>query len=282
VKLGGILHSGWEAYYRSGPRDPSARNIDLAVAALEAAAATRAKEWITDAEREEDVAKGRAILYDYHQFWKGDPDVLVVEDADGPIIERELIVEVEGCPRPFTCRPDAVVEWHDWVYVMEHKSTTAWGVNRLRSSILNSIQGTGECYALRQAFPHLPVQGVLLNVALKDRSSKSKYQPFERDTAARTQAQLEMFEHHVRERHQRILARTAAWERRTHELGDPWRAGAELFVATGSSTGKCEDTYGRPCEFLDLCKGVGMEQVLAEGFVAHHEANPDLDVRDLE
>ena len=282
LKLGGILHEGWAVYYRSGPRDPEARDIDYAVATLEAAAAARSGEWQTPEMAAEDVAKGRAILYDYHAFWKGDPEVMVVEDAEGPLIEREWVVGVPGCPMPFTCRPDAVVEWGGWVWTMEHKSTTAWGMNNIRTAILNSIQGSGECYTLSKRLPHLPIQGVLLNVALKDRSSKSKYQPFERDTASRTPAQLQMFEHHVRQRHARILHNTATWQVRAEELGDPWAAGAEVFVGTGTSTGACENTYGRPCPMLDLCKGVGMEQLLAQGFVAHHEANPNLDTQDLE
>src|SRR3990172_9521034 len=72
LKLGGILHEGWAAYYRSGPRDPEARDIDYAVATLEAAAAARSGEWQTPEMAAEDVAKGRAILYDYHPFLKGD------------------------------------------------------------------------------------------------------------------------------------------------------------------------------------------------------------------
>lgn len=272
LKLGGLVHVALEHYYASGPRDPGKRDVDYAVAKLEAAAAARSKEWMTPEEREEDLAKGRALLYDYHQFYEGDPEVLVVEDEDGPLIERNMVVEVPGCSVPFTCRPDAVVEWRDWIYVMEHKSSSVWGMNRIRTSMLNSIQGSGECYTLHRMFPDMPVQGVLLNVLVKDRSSKSKYQPFERDTAARTHAQLQMFEaHHVR-RMEHIHRLTKAWETLKDDTGDPWWAAAQVFVAGGSSTGACEDTYGRPCQFLDLCKGVGQEEVLSTGFVAYQEA----------
>ena len=275
LKLGGIVHVGLEHYYRSGPRDPSARDVDYAVAKMEAAAATRAMEWGNPEEREQDIAKARALLFDYHQHWQGDPEVLVVEDKDGPLIERAMEVEVPGCPVPFTCRPDAVVEWRkSWTYVMEHKTSSAWGMNRIRTGMLNNIQGTGECYTLSRLFPHLATQGVLLNVLVKDRSSKSKYQPFERDTAARTEAQLAMFEAHHRARQAHIHDLTTQWQQLTERLGDPWAAGAQVFVASGASIGACEDTYGRPCEFLDLCKGVGMERILAEGLVAYQEANP--------
>jgi hypothetical protein len=272
LKLGGLIHIGLEHYYASGPRDPKARDVDLAVGKMDEAAASRVREWATPEEREEDKAKARGLLYDYHQYWEGDPDVLVVEDAEGPLIERNMIVEVPGCDTPFTCRPDAVVEWKGWVYVMEHKSSSVWGMNRIRTNILNSIQGSGECYTLDRLFPDLPVQGVLLNVLVKDRSSKSKYQPFERDTAARTPAQLEMFGHHHARRMEHIDSMTGRWRTLTDDCGDPWYAASQVFVSTGASTGRCEDTYGRPCQFLDLCKGVGMEQVLAEGFVAYQEA----------
>lgn len=282
MKLGGLIHVGLEHYYMSGPRDPGARDIDVAIDHLEVAAGARAREWTNPEEREQDIAKGRALLYDYHQHWQGDPDVMVVEDKDGPLIERNMVVEVPGSPVPFTCRPDAVVEWNGWVYVMEHKSSSVYGMNRIRTAMLNNIQGSGECYVLNRLYPDLPTQGVLLNVLVKDRSSKSKYQPFERDTATRTEGQLRMFENHHRARMAHIDNLTKRWEVVKDDCGDPWAAGAEVFVATGASTGACEETYGRPCEFLDLCKGVGMEQMQSLGYVAYKEDNPEGEDADSE
>ena len=159
--------------------------------------------------------------------------------------------------------------------MFEHKTTSAYGMNLLRTSMRNNIQGTGECYVLSKVLPHLPVQGVLLNILLKDRSSKSKFSPFERDTCARTPAQLHMFEAGIRARHQHWATQKADWERLTAEMGDPWLAAQHVYVANGASTGACENQYGRPCEFLDLCVGVGMEPTLAQGYVARVEARAD-------
>jgi hypothetical protein len=121
-------------------------------------------------------------------------------------------------------------------------------------------------------YPDLPIQGVMLNVILRDRSSRSKYQPFERDTASRTEGQLQMFEQHHRLRMEQIERLKGRYRTLTDDYGDPWQAAQETFIATGTSTGACEDTYGRPCDFLDVCKGVGMESTLTEGFVAYKEA----------
>lgn len=274
VKLGGIVHEGIAAYYLSGPEDHTKRDVDYAVAKLEAAAAARANDWATSEEREVDLTKGRALLYDYHHHWRGDPDVLILSDKDGPLVEREWAIEIPGCPNPFTCRPDAIAKWRDWVYVLEHKTTTAYGVSLLRTSMRNNIQGTGECYVISKVLPHLPIQGVLLNILLKDRSSKSKYSPFERDTCARTPAQLAMFEAGVRARHQHWARQEAEWTQLTKELGDPWLAAQQVYAATGASTGACENQFGRPCEFLEMCVGVGMEPILSQGYVARREELP--------
>ena len=105
VRLGGIVHEGIAAYYLSGPEDHTKRDVDYAVSKLEAAAAARAKDWHTTEEMSLDVAKGRGLLYDYHQFWKGDPDVTILSDKDGPLVEREWAVEIPGCPSPSPVGP---------------------------------------------------------------------------------------------------------------------------------------------------------------------------------
>lgn len=269
--LGRLVHEATAVYYKSSPTDPTKRSVDQAIATLEAVAASSSGDWRSPEEREEDIAKGKSLLYDYHHFWKGDPEVEVLLDDQGqPIVERELVVPLTYDGLVFTCRPDLVCLWQGrWVYVMEHKTSSVYSVNGLRADMRVSIQGSGECLAIAHHFPKLACQGVLLNIMLKDRSAKSKFAPFERDTATRTQAQLDSFRNQLVARHRRIQHLMAEYEDKA-KAGDPWAAGRDTFIPQGMSTGACSNTYGRPCEFLDLCVGVGHEQLNAMGYRARN------------
>lgn len=269
--LGSGVHEGLEAYYRSGYSDGQ-YNVDAAVRHLETKMGERRGEWRSDTDYQAELAQGRKLLYDYDAWWgpngvqRDYPSMKIVVDEEGPIIEREYRIEVGSGLPPFTCRVDAVVEWQGYRWVLEHKTTAASAVHRIQNSMRTNIQGTGECYVLQQAIGG-SIQGILLNVLVKNRSSRSKEPPFLRVPIARTRPQLEMFAAQLERTALTMDYLNDTYDELVEAGLDPWSAAQQVFVASGSANEQCM-AYNRPCEFIELCAGVGHEDVLTAGFRA--------------
>lgn len=270
--LGSMFHVGIANYYASGATDGN-YSVETGVAAAEKEAEGRRREWRSPEAFTEALAKSRALLWGYDDNYGPGatvpdyPNLRIYCDAEGPVIEREFKVEVvKGMP-PFTCRVDAIVEHQGWLWVFEHKTSAASSVRSLQSNMRTAIQGTGECWVLSKVFPDLPIQGVLLNIIVKDRGVRSKEPSYFRDPISRTAGQLEQFEYDLRNRWTAMERARETYERWLEELGDPWAAGRRTYLASGASHGQCT-AYGRSCDFIDLCAGAGQEHLFSQGFDA--------------
>lgn len=278
--IGDMFHIGMANYYASGATDGN-YDVAAAVTAAESAGTNRKGEWRSSESFGEAIAKVRSMLWGYDDFYGAGastpdyPNLSIYCDAEGPVIERELKVEVAKGMPAFTCRVDALVKWNGWLWVFEHKTTSASSARSLQSSMRTSIQGTGECWVLSKLFPELPIQGVLLNVVVKDRGARSKEPSYFRDPIARTTGQLEQFEYDLRNRWAAMERARESYERWLDELGDPWAAARRSYIASGGSNGHCT-SYGRSCEFIDLCASSGQEHLFAQGFdAASTPSNPE-------
>lgn len=285
LSLGIAIHHGLAVYLASGA-NTGGYNINMAVAALESECAAQRANFRDEASYDTVLAKGRSLLWDYDSWWGPTskhpdyPEMQVVVDAQGPVVEREYRVPLGGGLPDFTCRVDALVRWRGHLYVLEHKTTTASFASRLQSEMRTNIQGTGECWVLSKVGPVLgePIHGILLNVLVKDRSNRSSTPRFFRDPIARTDGQLRQIERDLRWKARQIQYLRDRWELRRHTEG-PWEAASHLFPMDGASSGHCM-AYGRACEYMDLCVGVGMEDAFVHGF-APSKALPE-DTSELE
>ena len=274
--IGSGFHDGIEAYYRSGTKGKSDYSKAAALAAAEDTMKARRGEWPDRTSYSEGLGEVLGLLSRYHEWWgpsgpQDDSSILqVVWDDDGPVVEREYSIPIApGLPN-FTCRVDALVRYRDWLYVLEHKTTTGRGVTALRNRMDLDSQATAECLVLQHHFPDEPIHGVLLNMVLKGHSTRSKFAPFLRDQFARTAYQMEQLKRDIANKFTEIQRVNSNYDWLVNSDGlSPWDAAAQVFHLTGTSNGHCF-AYNRQCEYAELCKSVGLgtEAALLSGFKA--------------
>lgn len=272
LELGKAVHTGLEHYLLSGATD-GAYDITKAAREAELAFARDRQKWRSSEAYDETLIQLRKLLWGYDDFYgptgtnKDFPEYRIHCDAEGPVVEREFTIDLGPGFHPFTCRVDALV-WHrNWLWVYEHKTTAASRASALQSEMRTNIQGSGECFVLKKLFPDLPIQGIMLNVLVKDRGAKSKLPAFFRDPIARTEGQLAVFEHSLKLRLTAMQRAEEVYIRALEDCGDPWEAGSRAYIQSGTANGQCM-AYNRACPYLELCAGAGSEQMFAAGFDA--------------
>jgi hypothetical protein len=271
--VGSGVHEGLATLYRSRcitGEDNGLWDQDAAIAAIETHFAERRSEFATDDQYTEDLAMATRILREYHDFYGPGgllyewPDLKVVIDAQGPVIEREVELDLGG-GFVFTARLDGLVTYHGRRYTFEHKTTAASSLGRLFISMAMNTQALGQHTILHANYPDLGPEGVLVNALVKNRAKSSTRPNFERqivtfDTGPDTQKFLVDARRTLRE------IRNAAAE---YNIGvasghEPFQIARRVYEQRGRSTGACF-AYSR-CPYLDLCRAPGREAVVARSF----------------
>jgi hypothetical protein len=266
LHIGGAMHDGLAYYLASGAGDGK-YNLDEGMRGIAEKLVKNERNFQDKSEQHEVAVECQQLMEDYHE-WYGPggkrqdfPEMRVLVDSEGPVIEREYHLPL-GDGFYFTCRVDAIVQYQDWLYVLEHKTSSPYRFSRLLTVMRTDSQGSGECAVLRHHFPDRKIQGVLLNVLVKgaSRSKNAKVPQFARDAISRSDEQLKQFEWDVHRKLRLIQDRWGAYESLVADGETPWNAARHCFDLGGTSNGKCYEY--RACEYMQLCSNLGKEELL--------------------
>jgi hypothetical protein len=259
---GSIVHEAMAAWYISGCRDgedTGEQDLDRALVALDAEAAKRIGEYKDEEAAQTDQDSCRAMMVQYHDWYgpnglKRDwPELSVVcdEKTGEPLVEQDYEMFLDYGNYWVTCRPDVVVKHHGFLKVMEHKTSSPYYVNNRLKTIHMDSQFTMELAVLTHLFPDQPLDGVLCNVLIKDRSLKSKFDVAVRNTTNRAKEQLAEFRRRVIGILFDIGDRVQQW---TPWKGEPMAPESlDLWPAHGQHNGHCY-AFNRECEFTHMCR----------------------------
>ena len=273
---GSIFHEGIAAWYRSGCRngeDTGEYDIDHAMDVLNTNAVAAAAQYAGGpAKAEDDRVMFQVLMRSYADRYGPTspspdwPEIRILCDAKSgePLIEQAYAFPL-GNGYTYTCRIDAIIMRHGNVSVMEHKTTTAYGIRFRLESMPWDAQFAGELWTLQHALPELPIHGVYVNICLKKRSSTSKFDIATREMTVRTDGQLERWKEGAKALLRQIDNAVERYEQAmygglqanysdglSHE-----EAADAFFPDTGTRTGHCT-AYGG-CEYQELCAIAGME-----------------------
>ena len=273
--VGRVFHEAIAAWYESGVRngeDTGERSVDKALEvalrehkSCESQFPADRKTGLESSEvAANEFAKVEMMLRAYHDRYGPEsmnpefPTIQVLVDDEGkPLVEREWTAQL--CPGyVFTCRTDLIILEHGLMKTMEHKTTSAYGVQMRKREMDMDPQFSGEYWILRECLPQHTLAGVMVNMIVKDRSGKSKFDIAERETTTRTDGQLNRW----RLTSVHALEQIDAAVARYTELlaaGTTHEAAADLcFPDYGTRTKQCY-AFNSRCQFLDLCQMAGME-----------------------
>lgn len=267
---GRLLHETMAAWYLSGCRDgedTGERSIDQALDTLVAHHQKAKTEYETTEEWAADRSSLEVMMRAYHDRFGPSspypewPDILVAFNSRGePMVETPWALRLSP-EYVFTCRTDLLIHHRGYLKVMEHKTCHYRFVWQRKASLGYDAQFTGEISVLRSHFPDTPLNGVLANILVKDRSVKSSFDVAERETTTRTDAQLLRWKDQTLSTLHRIQEAIGKFEL-AMEMGLPLERAADLhFPTLGTRTDTCR-AYNRPCDYYELCQLPGLEERL--------------------
>lgn len=275
--LGHAFHEGMAAWYQSRCKtgaDNGQPDLDLAIDTMRQTLASRESEYADPSDLQADLDKATSLLCQYHDFYGPDglspefPDLRVVVDDEGPVVEREFQIPLGPGLPSFTCRVDLLADYthtgHTWRSVVEHKTTSGSSLSRLVSRSHVDAQITGEILVVHQAYPEEPVPQVLLNAIVKDRGARSKLPTFQREFMRRPDLMLGNAYQNLRQTMEQVKDAVARYDEQVGAGADPHEAGRQVFLTNGMANGNCVSF--RPCPFITLCKSMGLEDRMIVGF----------------
>lgn len=271
---GTLFHEGLEGYYRSGWRDGADTGeyvLDKAMERMQAQWISQRGRYASDPEADLDCLRVETMLREYHGVYgpKGSacdyPGIRICGDEDGnPLLECDFRYELkEGYW--YTGRLDGICLHYGAIRVLEHKTTSAYGVSSRLATLSTDSQFTGEMWLAQQSIPDATVDGVLVNIVLKDRSPKSKYTVAVREPTTRTEAQVEQWRTGACTILDQINSAVEEYESAIKAGVSINSAEARCFPNHGTRNGNCY-AYGRPCDYADLCSLIGMESKVLPTF----------------
>src|SRR5258706_602917 len=289
LAIGSAFHTGLEVWYHSGwadAQDTGERSLAQALSAARDALVAHGFDPTGD---NEDAVGAWATLEElltrYHSTYGPDgsqcewPNDMVLSDTAGqPYIERELALDLGYHGYVLTARLDLIVlNGSHGLIAREHKTSAASLANRLLDRFELDGQATTQALMLVHHFPDQPIIGVEVNVAIKDRASKSPLPALIRRRTHRSDAQLEKFTLDARRKLGQIDAAVAYYE--SLMMAGMSADEAARVAFDGSPDGyQCVGAFGK-CAFFDLCANRPIsESIVAQQFrprsYAHHWENP--------
>jgi hypothetical protein len=277
--IGSMFHEALEQWYLSGVRDghdTGERDLDHALDHLETYWASRKSEfpaWSTKKQGQmtaEECAQWahdmvRTMTLGYHDFYGPRanlpeyPDIRVACFDGKPASELTLRFPLKP-GYDYTSKVDLLVFEHGNLKVMEHKTTTTYGLYDLISSLPTGSQFTGELWCAQQAFPEEIIAGVMVNAVLKEKPATGKYASTvgKRETTTRTPERVTRWRMGTIAVLDRIEQAIYAYERHCEVGLSPEQAADMAFPTDGERNGHC-NSYGG-CTFGDLCAMAGEEE----------------------
>lgn len=267
--VGSICHDGLEGWYRSGIRDgedTGERSIDAALAAVDQSHQTRYREFQGAEEADQVLDVSRHLMRAYHDRYGPEssgseyPTWKVLCDAQGePLVEREWCAQLTP-GYVYTCRTDLIGTHHGLLKTMEHKFTTPSGVRaRLREMDMDP-QFTSEYWILREMFPDLTLNGVLVSMTVRDKATGPMPLGHNtRETTIRSQGQLNRWKSSALSILQQIDESVGLYQSLIADGWEPEPASEQAFPDHGTRTGRCY-AYFSQCQFLPLCQAAGIER----------------------
>lgn len=260
--VGSATHFGLEAWYRSGWAD-GLYSLDAALTAARALFAKRRDEFTSEEQFSDDLVMVESLLRNYHTFWGPSgvspeyPNIKVLSDAEGPIIERSYAIDLVGGYR-LVVRPDMVVQAWTSIVPMEHKTSRASGAGRLISKMAMDAQATAEA-AVLAANREGVANGVLVNVLIKDRGVRSKLPAFDRQLVSFPRDAFNDILRFAKQGVMEIEATIEKWSALAESGMDPVLAARRVFPMVGMFTGACVGFS--QCSMYSLCSAPGREAV---------------------
>ena len=142
LMIGGAIHDGL-AYYLGSGADDGNYNLDEAMRGIAEHLVKNERNFKDKSERNDVAVECEQLMENYHE-WYGPggkrqdfPEMRVLVDREGPVIEREFPLPL-GDNFYFTCRVDAIVRYQQWLYVLEHKTSSPYGFSRLMTTMRTS------------------------------------------------------------------------------------------------------------------------------------------------
>ena len=267
---GSALHTGLEEWYRSRIKDgedTGEANIDRALEAADSSWGQRGNQIQDQTFVEAKRNETSLILRRYHDYYGPGgmlseyPNTKVFCDPTGePWIEKTFEIDVGGGYH-YTSRIDLLVEHQSFLCVMDHKSSKASFAKRIAMMAEMEAQFTGELLCVHDQFPDLAINGVLVNILVKDRRNGP---PFDRVMVHRTNKELELYRFHTRQQFERIDYLISIYHDLISDGMDPDEAFSYAFPKDGARNDHCF-AYFRQCHFWSLCKSPGLQAKLIPG-----------------
>lgn len=289
LHAGTAFHEAVEVWMRSGCRDgedTGEYQLEPALAAISTVFA-RVRDPIDPLQLRAEHDSMQALFTGYHEtFGPGGqlqdwPNIRVACDDSGePMLEREY--EIQLAPGwVFTCRPDAFIYENTYLKVMEHKTSSVFYAKGKLLSMHYETQPTAELYTLTSLYPDRALDGVLVNVVMKDRGKKSsKYAVAERVSIQRGVEDFDSFRSEALTTLEAIADSMATFDSRLHD-GQTWvEAALATFPERGRRTERCYK-FNRECEFYTLCMGKGAEMNYVRQFRTRQAAGEPTDTAGL-
>ena len=281
LHAGSAFHAAIETWFRSGCRDgedTGEYNLDAAIAEIDLTF-SKVTDPIDTLQLERERDDMRALFVSYHEtFGPGGslqdwPNLKVACDPQTgePMLEREFEIDLGG-GYIFTCKPDAFVTENGYLKVMEHKTSSVWYAKGKLLSMQYETQPTAELYTLKTLYPEDILDGVLVNVVMKDRGKKSSmYKIAERVSVQRNDEDLDSFRIDTILVLEDISTAVDNFDNLLFE-GNNWiTAMSASFPERGRRTERCYK-YNRECEFYSLCRSKGNELNLVRQFRTRSDA----------
>jgi hypothetical protein len=285
ILTGDAGHDGLQRLYESGIRDGEDTgewDVDFAVDTARAKLQTHKPKYQLVKDFEEAYDTLPVIIRDYYE--KHGPEAprpdypnikILCDDQGAPMIERELRAELAP-GYVYTCRFDALITDMGFIKALEHKFTTAYGINMRLKGINTETQFTGEYWVIQQCYPEVDLNGVLLNMLIKNRSLTGKYKdtPAVRETTTRSPGTINRWKISAIGILDSIDDAIDRFENLTLNGDSDNYASEVCFPDHGTRTEQCH-AFGSKCDYLHLCQLPGLEDRRLAQYNANYAVGAD-------
>lgn len=262
LSLGSMNHGFMEYLYRSGCKDrvdTGQWNIEEAIAGTETVKTTVANFYEDPHELETDFQS--AIMLGRYYVDRYGPDGLtpdwprfqVAFDGDGqPLIERQFSLDLGYKNYYVTSKPDLIMTRDGYLITRDHKTAAkSWGARRA-NNIDTDPQFTMEHMILSELFPEEAFEGSEINIIVKGLVAHTKAERFYRNTTTRSLSDIASFKADTIDLLEKIDQAVANFRDLWKSTGDLELAAGLAFPRHGMRIDNCH-SFGRPCDFIDLC-----------------------------
>ena len=264
---GTMFHAFMEELYHSGCKDgidTGQWNIDQAIVALEKSRDEVEPKYEKPSKFIEDYDDIHTVCRTYvdhygpysNSPYQEYPNYTVAFDGDGePLIERQFSLDLGYKDYYATIKPDVIMYRDGYLITRDHKSAAKGSGKQRLNNINIDCQFTMEYMILGALFPDEPFDGSEVNIAQKGYIASSKVpieDRFLRGTTTRSPDDIASFKADTIDLLEKIDQAVANFRDLWKSTGDLELAAGLAFPRHGMRIDNCH-SFGRPCDFIDLC-----------------------------